>query len=161
MNGILPIVRVLLVEDSSDDADLIQESLGDAAEAQFEVQRVDRLEHAQSQLTDREFDIVLLDLGLPDSSGLETVRIALEWGTGLPIVVLTGLAEEFVGTQAVSYGAQAYLVKRMESFDILPLNVLSALERHRSQHADGPSEPSEPDEPGGLLGRFQRILKGG
>ena len=165
MNSTQPIVRVLLVEDSSDDADLIQESLGDATEAQFEVQRVDRLEQAQSQLTDREFDIVLLDLGLPDSSGLETVGTALEWGTGLPIVVLTGLAEEFVGTQAVALGAQAYLVKRMESFDILPVNVLSALERHRGQHADEPSEPSdpgdldEPDDPGGLLGRLQRILK--
>ncbi len=155
MTDAQPTVRVLLVEDNPDDADLIQEGLSEAAEAQFEVHAVDRLERAQLQLAAREFDIVLLDLGLPDSSGIQTVETVLEWDTGLPIVVLTGLAEEFIGTQAVELGAQAYLVKRMESFDILPANVLSALERHRDQHADASSDSS------GLLGRLQRILKAG
>lgn len=148
-------ISVLLVEDSSDDADLILESLSEAAEVQFEVHRVDRLEHAQLQLAARQFDIVLLDLGLPDSSGLRTVETVLAWDTGLPIVVLTGLAEELIGTQAVERGAQTYLVKRMESFDILPANILSALERHQAQHA------ATPDGSGGMLGRLQRILKAG
>ena len=148
-------VCVLLVEDNPDDADLIRESLSEAAEAQFEVHPVGRLERAQLQLAAREFDIVLLDLGLPDSSGLQTVETVLGWDTGLPIVVLTGLDEEFIGTQAVELGAQAYLVKRMESFDILPTNVLSALERHQDQHADASSDSR------GLLERLQRVLKVG
>ncbi len=155
MTGTRPIVRVLLVEDSSDDADLIQESLSEAAETLFEIHRADRLEGAQQQLAARQFDIVLLDLGLPDSNGLETVQTVLAWDTGLPIVVLTGLAEEFIGTQAVERGAQAYLVKRMESFDILPANILSALERHRDQH------PAAASDSRGVLGRLQRILKVG
>ena len=148
-----PTVRVLLVEDNPDDADLIQESLSEVAEVQFEIHRADRLERAQLLLAARQFDIMLLDLGLPDSSGLQTVETVLAWDTGLPIVVLTGLAEEFIGTQAVERGAQVYLVKRMESFDILPVNILSALERHQAQH------PAVPDDSGGMLGRLQRILR--
>ena len=96
---------------------------------------------------------MLLDLSLPDSSGLRTLETVLAWDTGLPIVVLTGLAEEFIGTQAVELGAQTYLVKRMESFDVLPANILLALDRHQSQHAAAASDA------GGLLARLQRALK--
>ena len=93
MTGTRPIVRVLLVEDSSDDVDLVQESLGPATEAQFEVHTACRLKEAHHQLAARQFDLVLLDLSLPDSSGLRTLETVLAWDTGLPIVVLTGLGE--------------------------------------------------------------------
>lgn len=158
MTGTRPIVRVLLVEDSSDDADLIQESLSEAAETLFEIHRADRLEGAQQQLAARQFDIVLLDLGLPDSSGLETVGTVLAWDTGLPIVVLTGLgevttvlhtllhtlhysadqpivvlsgsAEERLDTQVLELGGHAYLTKQLESYDRLPASLLSVVEQH-------------------------------
>lgn len=96
-----PTVCALLVEDSSDDADLIQESLSEAAEVQFEVHRVDRLQHAQLQLATRQFDIVPLDLSLPDSNGLRTLETVLAWDTGLPIVVLSGSAEESLAAMPI------------------------------------------------------------
>ena len=146
------IIHVLLVEDNPDDADLIQESLTDATRRSSRSGRFDRLAAAQRELETREFDIMFLDLGLPDSSGLDTVATVISWNVGIPVVVLTGLAEETVGTQAVELGAQAYLVKRMESFDLLPLNILSALERHQTER------PEPPEDAGGLMGSFRKML---
>ena len=146
-----PTISVLVVEDSPADLDLIKESLGEATQAHFEVQTEGRLDRAQHQFAIREFDIVLLDLGLPDSSGLRTLETVLEWDTGLPIVVLTGLAEDILGAQAVELGAQAYRVKRLESFKALPTDLLSVVEQHRAQHAAAP---------GGPLGWLRRLLGG-
>ena len=109
------------------------------------------MDRAQHQFAIREFDIVLLDLGLPDSSGLRTLETVLEWDTGLPIVVLTGLAEDILGAQAVELGAQAYRVKRLETFKALPADLLSVVEQHRAQHATAP---------GGPLGWLRRLLGG-
>ncbi len=93
MTSTPPTINVLLVEDNPEDADLVQESLGAATEAQFEIHTACRLKEAHQQLATRQFDIVLLDLSLPDSSGLRTLETVLAWDTGLPIVVLTGLGE--------------------------------------------------------------------
>ncbi len=147
-----PTISVLVVEDNPADVDLIKESLGAATEAHFEVQTEGRLERAQHQFAIRVFDIVLLDLGLPDSSGLRTLETFLEWDTGLPVVVLTGLAEDIIGTQAVELGAQDYLVKRLESFKGLPANLLAVVEQHRAQHAAAS---------GGPLGWLRRLFGGG
>ena len=147
-----PTISVLVVEDSPADVDLIKETLGEATQAHFEVQTEGRLDRAQHQFAIREFDIVLLDLGLPDSSGLRTLETFLEWETGLPVVVLTGLAEDIIGTQAVELGAQDYLVKRLESFKGLPANLLAVVEQHRAQHAAAP---------GGPLGWLRRLFGGG
>ena len=133
MTNTPPTINVLLVEDNPDDVDLIKESLSDSTEAHFEVHNEGRLMRAQHQFAIREFDIVLLDLGLPDSSGLRTLETVLEWEVGLPIVVLTGLAEDIIGSQAVELGAHAYLVKRLESFNALPGNLIEAVEQHRAQ----------------------------
>ena len=151
MTSTPPTINVLLVEDNPDDVDLIKESLSEATEAQFEVQTEERLERAQHQFAIREFDIVLLDLGLPDSSGLATLEAVLAWQTGVPVVVLTGLAEEIIGTQAVELGAQAYLVKRLESFAALPASLLSAVEQHQAQRTEAP---------GGLMGWLRRLMGG-
>ena len=151
MTNAPPTINVLLVEDNPDDVDLIKESLGESAEAHFEVLNEARLDRAQHQFAIREFDIVLLDLGLPDSSGLRTLETVLEWEVGLPIVVLTGLAEDIIGAQAVELGAHAYLVKRLESFEALSTNLLEAVQQHRAQHAAAP---------GGPLGWLRRLLGG-
>lgn len=151
MTNAPPTINVLLVEDNPDDVDLIKDSLGESTEAHFEVLNEARLDRAQHQFAIREFDIVLLDLGLPDSSGLRTLETVLEWEIGLPIVVLTGLAEDIIGQQAKELGAHDYLVKRLESFEALSTNLLEAVEQHRSQSAESS---------GGLMGFFQRLFGG-
>ncbi len=146
-----PTISVLMVEDNPADVNLIKERLDEAEEAHFTVQTEGRLERARHQFAIREFDIVLLDLGLPDSSGLRTLETVLEWETGLPIVVLTGLAEDILGAQAVELGAEAYRVKRLESFKALPTDLLSVVEQHRTQQAAAS---------GGPLGWLRRLLGG-
>ncbi len=146
-----PTISVLMVEDNPADVNLIKERLSEAEEAHFEVQTEGRLERARHQFAIREFDVVLLDLGLPDSSGLRTLETVLEWETGLPIVVLTGLAEDILGAQAVELGAEAYRVKRLESFKALPADLLSVVEQHRVQQTAAS---------GGPLGWLRRLLGG-
>ena len=146
-----PTISVLVVEDSPADLDLIKERLAESEEAYFEVQAEGRLERARHQFAIRVFDIVLLDLGLPDSSGLRTLETFLEWDTGIPVVVLTGLAEDILGTQAVELGAQAYRVKRLDSFKSLPADLLAVVEQHRATEAAAPSGP---------LGWLRRLFGG-
>ena len=104
-------LKVLLVEDNPGDADLVQEYLSQARQAVFEVECVPRLASAISLLERDQFDIILLDLGLPDSSGLETLSRILEAAPRTATVVLTGLDDELTGMEAVRLGAQDYLSK--------------------------------------------------
>ena len=83
-------LRILLVEDNPGDADLIREMLPDDDESGFTVHCVTRLEDAVTHLRHKETDLALLDLDLPDSQGIETVRAAHRAAPELPIVVLTG-----------------------------------------------------------------------
>ena len=104
-------VRVLLVEDSPSDADLLQQALGEGANGEFEFTLAETWGEAVSQLKAASFDVLLLDLSLPDSSGPETFVRARQQAPGLPILVLTGQANESVGLEAVRHGVQDYLVK--------------------------------------------------
>ena len=104
-------IRVLLVEDNIPDARLIREMLHDSEGGHFELQTVSQLSEAITLIRKARFDIVLLDLGLPDSQGLETLAAYLESAAELPVIVLTGLADDAISVQAVESGAQDYLVK--------------------------------------------------
>ena len=102
---------LLLVEDDPGDAQLIQAELKLAVRSSFHVTCVDTLEKAVSHLSSRTVDIVLLDLRLPDSVGLETLDRLRAVSGRVPILVLTGLEDEELGVQALRRGAQDYLVK--------------------------------------------------
>ena len=109
------LTRVLLVEDNPADARLITEYLAEESWPNIEadapmVDHVERLSSAREALTDT-VDVVLLDLGLPDSSGVETLDEVLAIGIPAPVVVMTGLDDERVGVSAVEHGAQDYLIK--------------------------------------------------
>jgi signal transduction histidine kinase len=104
-------IRLLLVEDSPSDADLLQLSLQGAGAGGFEFTWVQRLDEALACLAQEPFEVLLLDLSLPDSSGTETFRRAREAAPHLPIVVMTGDGDERVGLAAVQEGIQDYLVK--------------------------------------------------
>ena len=104
-------IDILLVEDSPSDADVLQQTLEQAGAGHFRFTWVERLSDALVRLREEAFDVLLLDLSLPDSSGPETFRRAQKAAPGLPIVVLTGTKDESVGLAAVREGVQDYLVK--------------------------------------------------
>ena len=106
-----PRMKVLLVEDSPDDAALIEQALKEVDGARFDLTHVQRLKEAVQQFGLGSYDVVLLDLALPDSHGIETVTKLSAQAPNVPVVVLTGLTDEAMGLDAVRSGAQDYLVK--------------------------------------------------
>jgi DNA-binding response OmpR family regulator len=103
--------RVLLVEDNHGEARLLRELFRDERAPITELTHVETMGEAEKHLTDREVDIVLLDLGLPDATGLTAVRRTQAVAPRVPLVVLTGMDDEVLAAKAVQEGAQDYLVK--------------------------------------------------
>jgi diguanylate cyclase (GGDEF)-like protein len=124
-------IRVLLVEDNAGDADLLQEVLAEAHTAAFDVVRVEQLAQALSCLHQEHFDVVLLDLSLPDSQGLETFLRLHEGEPNVPILVVTGFQNDQLPTQAIRQGAQDYLVKGKVNGEALARSITYAIERQR------------------------------
>mgnify|MGYP001186335434 FL=1 len=131
-------LRILLVEDSPADTDLIREALEDLdAETAsdvpaFELAHADRLASAEELLSALDADLVLLDLSLPDSHGFETFLRLTRRFPELPVVVLSGMADETLAVRAVREGAQDYLVKGRVDADLLGRTLRYAIERNRS-----------------------------
>ncbi|HLF78625.1 MAG TPA: ATP-binding protein [Dehalococcoidia bacterium] len=109
-------MQVMLVEDNPGDARLIQEMLRDVQSQNFVFQHATSLAGALAHLESESADVLLLDLGLPDSQGVDTLLRARAGAPHLPIVVLTGLDDEEMALESLQLGAQDYLVKgQMES----------------------------------------------
>ncbi|WP_415378643.1 bacterio-opsin activator domain-containing protein [Halosimplex sp. TS25] len=138
-------LEVLLVEDNPGDARLIEEMLRDAGDLRRRVEGDaatddgSRIHHETSltdgldRLSETGADVLLLDLGLPESTGLETLERVLDATEFVPIVVLTGLRDEGVGIEAVERGAQDYLVKDEVTSDLLVRSIHHAIERNRQE----------------------------
>jgi serine phosphatase RsbU (regulator of sigma subunit) len=126
-------VQVLLVEDDEGDAFLVRELLLEA-ESDVELVRARTLAEA-SLLLPGVIDCVLLDLGLPDAAGLDGLRRVLELSPNLAVLVLTGLADEHRGTEAVAVGAQDYLVKGSIDGQLLTRAIRYAVERKRADES--------------------------
>ena len=122
--------KILLIEDDAADAALICDMV-ESKEAECVVATTDRLSSALKLLRESAFEVVLLDLALPDSKGLETLRRLLDEGPPLPIVVLTVTADEELAAEAISMGAQDYLVKGRFDSDQLYRSMIYAMERKR------------------------------
>ena len=102
---------LLLVEDNPGDVRLLREMLNEAGAQKTELTQAASMGEAERHLAQALFDIVLLDLGLPDAQGLEAVRRARAIAPRVPLVVLTGLDDETLASQALQEGAQDYLIK--------------------------------------------------
>ncbi|MDX2100874.1 MAG: ATP-binding protein [Leptolyngbyaceae cyanobacterium bins.59] len=123
------VISVLLVEDSAADVALLMKLLQHNEAKSWQITHVKRLKPALEHLHKTEFDVILLDLSLPDSQGIETVTQVQTAFPYLPIVVLTGLQDEAFARQAVAQGAQDYLVKGQVTAELLLKSVSYAIER--------------------------------
>src|SRR5215475_14409345 len=102
---------LLLVEDNPGDARLISEAIRAVRPTQFTLVHVERLSAALSRLREEQFAVILLDLSLPDSYGVDTIRQVQMGAPHVPIVVMTGLDDEEMALTALQEGAQDYIVK--------------------------------------------------
>ncbi len=127
--------HILLVEDNSGDAYLIQDMLAREGRGNLDLEWVTSLADGLERLDRGGIDVVLLDLGLPDSQGLDTFTRASSQHPQMPIVVLTGLADETVGVSAVRQGAQDYLIKGEVDGKTLLRTIRYATERKRVEEA--------------------------
>lgn len=125
--------KILLVEDNPGDARLLQEALAEAGSSRFEMAHVERLSEALRRLSEERFDVILLDLSLPDGQGLDTVVSVRQRAPVVPIVVLTGLVDEELAVKALREGAQDYLVKGQVDGNLLARAMRYGIERKRAE----------------------------
>lgn len=121
--------RILLVEDDPSDAHLVRSALRTAQGIQFEIIWVTTLGEARQPLSENAAELLLLDLSLPDSSGLETVKKGRQMAGSLPIVVLTGHDDTSFALQALEAGAQDYIIKGSFDTDSLVRAIRYAISR--------------------------------
>lgn len=128
-------LRVLLIEDNELDARAMTRSLTHHPEIKFEITRAADLATAEQLLDSADFDCALLDLSLPDSSGLVSVQVLSARAPDCPIVVLTGLDDPSTALEAVEQGAQDYLSKNSADPDTVARSVRYAVARHHGDMA--------------------------
>jgi two-component system, sensor histidine kinase and response regulator len=126
-------IKILLVEDNYGDVVLVNELLIMAG-IQFKLLQANSLKDAQKLITENKFDIILLDLGLPDSLGLETLKRIHDTGVKCPIVVMTSLDDEKISIEAIREGAQDYIVKNKLSPDMILRSINYSIERKKIEH---------------------------
>src|ERR1700723_664428 len=126
-------LQVLLVEDNAGDVRLLREMFSKEKRDAFQLTHLLRMSEAETHLAKGGVDIVLLDLGLPDGHGVDTVRRAHAAAPGVPVIVLTGLDDEALAAEAMKEGAQDYLIKGQIENRALPRALRHAIERHRMQ----------------------------
>jgi signal transduction histidine kinase len=124
-------IKILLVEDNPGDARLIQEMLAEIQDPPFVLELVDHLAKANRRLVEEDIDIILLDLLLPDSNGLETFTKIHNKAPNIPTIVLTSFDDEDLAVKAVREGAQDYIVKGQIDTHALVRAVRYALERQK------------------------------
>lgn len=127
------VIKILLVEDNPGDVDLLKIVLSEVQDHEFHITNTDRLESSIRYLQQHPVDIVLLDLLLPDSQGLETLKAIHAGVPSVPVVVLTIFDNEEMGIQAVKAGAQDYLIKDRVEARSLVRALLYAIERHQME----------------------------
>ena len=131
----VPTTKILLVEDNPGDVRMVRETLAGQNLAVFQVITADRLGEAMIRLRRERFEAVLLDLSLPDAHDLDTLRRMRRSAPAIPIVVMTGLADEALAIKAVNEGAEDYLVKGEADGVALARRLLFAIERRRGSWA--------------------------
>jgi two-component system, cell cycle sensor histidine kinase and response regulator CckA len=122
-------IKVLMIEDNPGDIVLIREMLDNSELIYFEVMNATRLDDGLKLLVKDNFDVILLDLCLPDSKGIDTFNVMKYNATDIPIIVLSGLKDDIFALSAVERGAQDYLVKGEFTNKQLIRSITYAIER--------------------------------
>jgi signal transduction histidine kinase len=129
-----PKIRVLIIDDDEVDCMTARRALQSCPyPVEFESDTAGTLSNALDKLDSAKYDVALLDLGLPDSTGLDTVKKAINTAKDVPIVVLTGLADDRTGLSAIDIGAADYIVKDPSIGGVLGRILLYALERKKGE----------------------------
>ncbi|MBN2018175.1 MAG: PAS domain S-box protein [Candidatus Cloacimonetes bacterium] len=128
-------LNILLVEDNPGDAELIKEYIFDTSLRNSVFTEAHTLQEAIMFCVEQDFDVILLDLGLPDSNGLSTITKLLQCEKKVPIIVLTGLEDEKIALDAIRLGAQDYITKSNINPDVLVRILRYSIERKRTQEA--------------------------
>jgi diguanylate cyclase len=126
-------MKILLVEDNPDDAEFLRHSLLRQNTRSIDITRVDRISEAQRLLREERFDVVLLDLHLPDASGAESVERLQQASNIVPIVVLSGMGDDDYTVDILNRGVQDYLVKWEGDGRIILRAIRYAIERKRAE----------------------------
>ena len=123
-------LNILLVEDNPGDVMLMEELLLESKRFNFSITNAETLGEGLELAQKDNFDIVLLDLGLPDSHGLDALETMLGRVNHLPIVVITGLDDDETGRKAINIGAQSYIIKGLSTTRVLTDSIMHAIERN-------------------------------
>jgi DNA-binding NtrC family response regulator len=124
-------IKVLIIEDSAEDSELILSFLSEAETIYFDTERVERLSAGIDFLEKKHCDVILADLGLPDSIGLQAARKLQSLHPQVPLIVLTGLDDEKTALGAVQSGAQDYLIKGRIDTSQLIRSIRYSIERQK------------------------------
>ena len=127
-------VRLLVIEDNPDDQELVRRMLRTATDLVFEVDVAPRLSDALERLTANRYDAALVDLTLPDSRGVETIRRVNERAPELPLIALTGQDDVPTELATLAIGAQDYLIKGQDDARVLMRTIRHSMERKRLEN---------------------------
>ena len=153
-------LKVLLIEDNPGDAFLIKFYLGESTSPVFHVSHSEDVKGGLELLSKGDFDIILSDMNLPDSFGVDTIKSILTKYPGNLVIVLTGLTDEEVGLETVRYGAQDFLVKGKFDGKVLISSVMFSFERFKlNKQIDRVSK--QLDEENSRLDTLQNLLNAG
>lgn len=128
-------LNILLIEDNPGDVTLISEYLNEDTEYKkiypnLKLSHISTLEKAVKYLKKHSFDLILLDLNLPDSSGINTLKTLIKFIDDIPIIVLTGLDDFSLAKTSISNGAQDFLFKNKLGSELLIRTIISSIQRH-------------------------------
>jgi PAS domain S-box-containing protein len=127
------LMSVLLIEDDPDDILLVKDALAEISLGKIKLEYTGRLSRGLIELSSHTYDVILLDLNLPDSRGLDTLKTVVKSYPKIPVVVLSGLADDAVTIEAVRRGAQDYLVKGDIGGPMLVRVLRYAIERKQAE----------------------------
>ena len=124
-------IYILLIEDNPADVILIREMLRQAKTKKFSIENCERLADGLTGLSKEKIHVVLLDLMLPDSEGLETFKRVISSAPHVPVIIMTGISDENIAIEAMKKGAQDYLVKGQVDSRLLTRSIYYAIERNK------------------------------